>query len=578
MSAHLSFEDIGATEFLLDLPAFAGAVKARFEDFIVEEIALDGTLCVPIDATDPDAATTAHFLELREKKSPLSADAAAAPPLPEALGAVLGDELPAFAAWLADANSPPFRTRAIADKDARTALHVALRQVGGVSSQTDSTNAGTLNTVVVRRGRGEQRSRKWPRGRPRFTQFTLRKAQKDTQFAVQRLAKCMPAWNRVPPARFSFAGTKDRRGVTAQAVTARQAFPSALLQAAARADVEVGNFRFVDAPLALGDLSGNRFTLVVRGIPQADFSAAETRAERLGLVPNFFGAQRFGTMEPRTHEVGVALLKQDWQRGLDMILAPHAADPDPVARAKRLYLDQRDAATALAELRKCSNRGAAAQPWRLLTRLQKHGEGTSGAALVALKGLPRTMRLMYVHAVQSYVFNAAASARVRRFREHPAVEPGDLVLGAGGEPRLIDSDAEAAAHSAEDIVLPLVSATTALPGGRVAGAITDALERLGLTLEDFARNRQSDFSPAGSYRAAFIRPADVAATFASHAEFADPLDAAAAGPPAHGGFCSLRISFSLPSSSYATVVLRELMGRAANDVSEAAARWPAPDE
>ena len=48
--------------------------------------------------------------------------------------------------------------------------------------------------------------------------------------------------------------------------------------------------------------------------------------------------------------------------------------------------------------------------------------------------IPRNMRLMYVHAYQSYVWNSVVSRRFREFG--PVLQPGDLAFRGGA----IDSD------------------------------------------------------------------------------------------------------------------------------------------
>jgi tRNA pseudouridine13 synthase len=64
---------------------------------------------------------------------------------------------------------------------------------------------------------------------------------------------------------FNFAGTKDKRAITAQFVTSKLT-PEVLVVANKKLkNVKVGNFELLDADhLTLGDLKGNEFNIVLR--------------------------------------------------------------------------------------------------------------------------------------------------------------------------------------------------------------------------------------------------------------------------------------------------------------------------
>lgn len=63
----------------------------------------------------------------------------------------------------------------------------------------------------------------------------------------------------VKPATITYAGTKDKRGKTTQWICVKRREPPQIVRAAQRArQMYVGNFKFRDTPLKLGQSLGNR--------------------------------------------------------------------------------------------------------------------------------------------------------------------------------------------------------------------------------------------------------------------------------------------------------------------------------
>jgi tRNA pseudouridine13 synthase len=193
---------------------------------------------------------------------------------------------------------------------------------------------------------------------------------------------------------------------------------------------------------------------------------------------------------------------------------------------------------------------------------------------------------MYVHAYQSYMWNKAASERVRR---HGLSRPvaGDLIvdesmLQYAGEDdgdifsRVREVTAKEAASGAfkiTDVVLPL-------PGNRViySESLKSLYEEIckkdGVQLTGFAHTVKEysfGFLP-GAYRKLVIKPDKIEYSFARYSDPKTDLTATdlmrveagddsvqASGEDKDGKFLALRLSFALPTSSYATMVIRELM-------------------
>lgn len=145
--------------------------------------------------------------------------------------------------------------------------------------------------------------------------------------------------------------------------------------------VLLGNFSYVSEPLKLGNLSGNRFGIVLRNLTlpnvpsnvtesgaengaengsvegAADESSAEKDAvteaasietgEKLketidrrcswvkenGFI-NYFGLQRFGSGGAPTSEVGLAMLKEDWKGAVKLIMTPRLGENEATHESK----------------------------------------------------------------------------------------------------------------------------------------------------------------------------------------------------------------------------------------------------
>ena len=302
------------------------------------------------------------------------------------------------------------------------------------TSATSATPSSTSSTaerklrlrfaMFLNKNDRDGRTQAWPRDRPDYLRFTLYKENLGTMEALQILA----AQLRLNVKLCGFAGTKDKRAVTTQYCTlfkvAAEKFRH-LTSAGSQGGqvVKAGDFSYVPAALRLGDLGGNEFNLIIRNLtgPGAkDVAALEDRIRTVSVrgFLNYFGLQRFGTNAIPTHIIGKALLKHDYAQAVALILMPRAGEKDVVTRGREYFMRTRDIPGTLARL-----------PFFMRTEVeilrQLHQQGPN-AFVNAIEVIPRAMRLMYVHAFQSYVWNRMASARIRISATE--IIEGDLVV------------------------------------------------------------------------------------------------------------------------------------------------------
>jgi tRNA pseudouridine13 synthase len=231
-----------------------------------------------------------------------------------------------------------------------------------------------------------------------YTVFTLEKKNWDTMRAVKEVAKRAGGSGK----RFSYAGTKDKRAVSTQRVSA-WSVPVEKLRKLRIKDIELRSFGYSDSPVELGALSGNRFTVTVRGI---DSSASEV-SERIKKIsgeladgfPNYYGLQRFGITRPITHLVGEKIVFGDFEGAVLTYLSEVYPGEEEVSLSARKKLrDEGDFPEALKYYPK--NLG-------FELALLNHLVERPGDYVGALSRLPKNLQLMFVHAYQSYIFNRA---------------------------------------------------------------------------------------------------------------------------------------------------------------------------
>ncbi|KAG9332897.1 hypothetical protein JZ751_014427 [Albula glossodonta] len=381
---------------------------------------------------------------------------------------------------------------------------------------------GTVNTqdqsgVPIRTDAQPPRKHSWPKSRGSFCHFVLYKENKDTMDSINVLSKFL----RVRPNLFSYMGTKDKRAITVQEIAVLKISAERLAHLnRCLMNFKLGNFSYRKHPLKLGELQGNHFTVVIRNISGTEQQVLEAMhsLRDTGFI-NYYGMQRFGTTAVPTYQVGRAILQNNWTEVMDLILKPRPG-------AEKGYLVR------------CREEWAASQDPE-----------------AALKKLP-VKRC-------SFVWNSMVSRRIQAYGLRAV--SGDLVL-RGGSAHVL-TEAEAASSSIHDVVMPLPGFDVIYPTHHVGEGYREMLKADNLDIDNM-RHKIRDYSLAGAYRRVIIRPKDVNWEVI---HYDDPrislvhsdLEKLENKPPPvfprEGKYRALRMEFSLPSSTYATMAIREVL-------------------
>ncbi|NHN57721.1 MULTISPECIES: tRNA pseudouridine(13) synthase TruD [Halorussus] len=370
--------------------------------------------------------------------------------------------------------------------------------------------------------------------------------------------------------RVSWAGTKDKYAVTTQLFTLRKVDAADLADVSIYdADVEVVGR--AGRGLQFGDLAGNEFEIVVRN-PERPENAEPIREELAAFggdstagtvgVPNYFGQQRFGSRRPVTHEVGLRVVRGEWEEAVRQYVAnPYETEPEDSQRARREVADAFDDRDWQAALDATPRRLGFERA--MLNALVESGGDSPAEFRTALEAVPSNLQRLFVNAAQSYAFNRILSERLERGLPFDRPVAGDVACFAetvgdvalpdpDREQRVTDRRVETVARHCERgrafVTAPLVGTETELADGEPGDVEREVLDDLDLAPADF--DLPGEFHSTGTRRAILVRTdLDVERGTGSAGESDD-------GDPDDG---ALTFDFALPKGSYATVVLREFL-------------------
>ncbi|KAJ3212048.1 hypothetical protein HDU82_004016 [Entophlyctis luteolus] len=497
---------------------------------------------------------------------------------------------------------PEILTKSIPDKGDRVAVYDFFKLHFPEVLATDSRGD---QKIVIRTFTNRDRQRSLPRpdfrpsGPGEHLSFVLYKENKDTMECLNHIARV----TKTPTASYSFAGTKDKRAVTVQRCSGHRIFQSKLEGINFGTGIRIGNFKYVKDRVNLGDLLGNFFAITLRdvsfiggcdGSPDdiPDILEASLKSLQTNGFINYYGMQRFGTRSISTHQVGLAMLTGSWKTAVDLIMMPKGDERPDCIEARKVWMETRDYEKCRDLFPKyCMAERA------ILNSMSKNRSPSK--CFEALCTIPRNLRLMYVHAVQSFVWNHAASERIRMYGNK--IVKGDLVMKAnplsGGsksaasdlpdddseiaditavaehrqgrlmDVELVESDEAAATKSIEDLVLPLPGHSIKYPTNEIGDFYKLFMAKYMLDPHDMKR-KYRETSLAGDYRRVIIKPKDVTWEILHYDNPHYPLSRTDVdiinGVPEpvsipDGKKIGVVVRFVLETSSYATMALREIL-------------------
>jgi len=567
-------KDVGIIKFINEsIPGFNVSLKQRYNDFLVNEIDKEGNVVhLTSLVTEKEKEVIDESLSQEEKDKEAF----------ELLKHYINDnEKIEQIKKIVDENGKDnsvVTTNEIPNKEDRTKIHKFFRLHFSNRIETETVkNTGQIS-IHWANGKGtdmrssQKGSSHWKNLGGDFCQFTMYKSNKETMNALNIIAYTLYSTSK----NFGIAGTKDKRGITVQNVTGYHITPEKIEKANKHLlpqGIQLGNCKFVKKALKLGDLKGNLFKITLRELSNEDSShinSALNTLKEIGFI-NYFGMQRFGTTSLPTYEVGKVILKKNWKKAVDLILMEKKGESERVRKARKIWKETHDPKQTLEEMPK--NCTAEISILRTFEKL-----GQINVFSNALLSIPRNLRMMYVHAYQSYIWNMAATYHITKYGYKPAL--GDLVITEEKQ-RIMDDKKKKGNHKEQpdiithenchmytiyDVVLPMPGHDIMYPNNEIKDYYEELLKKDGIDPKSMKAVNREFFLP-GSYRKLIVKPGNVEWNIIGYNE--EDADLALSDldiingkkipdNDPEGKFKALQISFSLPTSSYATMALREV--------------------
>lgn len=316
---------------------------------------------------------------------------------------------------------------------------------------------------------------------------TLKKTDFDQQKALKSIAERL----NIPLKNIGFAGTKDKKAITRQVISIKNISRDKIEQLKLR-DIELEFLGYSDQPVNLGFLEGNRFRIVVRQLLN-NFELPKVSGNI--LFPNYFGEQRFSKNNVL---IGRYIIKGDLKAACDTII-----EADSQADMLKDFL----------EARKNDYAGA------------------------LKNAIPLKTLKMYIHSVQSYIFNEALARYLRdnlKVNEYLEQESscGKLVYPKSKTIEKISKKLK---------TVPILGFGSELKDDVISKQVSQIAGELEITDREFIIRKMPEISSEGSERDAFCEMKKISASIDSDEAFP--------------GMKKLTITFELQKASYATVAI-----------------------
>jgi tRNA pseudouridine13 synthase len=362
-----------------------------------------------------------------------------------------------------------------------------------------------------------------------YAVYRLAKRSWDTFDLVPLLARRLG----VAAADVSVGGMKDRHGETAQLVSVRGKGPWANV-------VEEKNFRaelegFTGSPISARDISGNRFTIVMRDMSDAEAAAAARNAAvvRETGIPNYYDEQRFGSARHGQGFMGKEIFLGRREEALRLWFLPSKKDDRKTRALKACVTENWGRWDGCLDL-------AFGEYRRVLSYLAQNPR----AHHKALSLIDKRFLVFAVNAYQSLLFNRVLSLWIEAASRREGFALGRLKFPYCDFLFPLSLPVDAAERFSR-LLLPVPGWDSVVEDPTVRGILQQVLQEEGIALSDLRVRQMRRMSAHGVERPAFVRAGDFSMDEAVEDEM-------------YPGRKKIGLAFFLPRGSYATIVVKRI--------------------
>ena len=188
------------------------------------------------------------------------------------------------------------------------------------------------------------------KGKGKYLIYKLKKKNRNTEDCIQFICRSLKIQRKF----LGFAGTKDKHAITEQYISV---FNVQNLKNRIETIKDIENFEldfigYLDTPLSLGDLTGNKFEITIRNLD-------EIKINQINQTINYFDEQRFSTSNAIT---GKKIIEKNFEQAVQILKENNSLNTELVEAFKKDYVK-------------------------------------------ILRTIPKKILKLYVHAYQSFLFN-----------------------------------------------------------------------------------------------------------------------------------------------------------------------------